>query len=345
MNLKDFDYELPPKAIAKYPADRREDARLLILPRASGSVSHRTIRELPDILRAGDLLVVNDTKVQPWRLFGNRPSGGKIEILLIRDEGEGAFQAMVSANRPLPEGETIQFPGGRFAALGPAGNLRRLQFSDPTSLPAWLEETGEMPIPPYLHRRAEPLDRERYQTIFANSPGAVAAPTAGLHLTDELIEKMKAKGIDIVSLTLHVGPGTFRPVKSDNIENHDMDAEAYILTAGTAERIENTRRRGSRIIAVGTTVVRVLETIAQETRIKGGGNLIQESAGETRLFLRPGHTFRAVDALLTNFHLPRSTLLMLVAAFSDKDRILNTYREAQESGYRFYSYGDAMLIE
>ncbi len=345
MNLSDFDYELPPEAIAKYPAERREDARLLILPRSSGPAEHRTIRDLPGILRAGDLLVVNDTKVQPWRFFGRRPSGGKVEILLVRDEGGGAFQAMVTANRPLPEGETILFPEGRQAALGPVGTLRRLHFSEPAGLSSWLEEAGEIPIPPYLSRRAEPLDRDRYQTVFAASPGAVAAPTAGLHLTGELIENLKVKGIETVALTLHVGPGTFRPVKSERIEDHDMDAEAYALSAKAAGRIGQARRSGGRIVAVGTTVVRVLETIALESESKGEKNLIRESAGETRLFIRPGHTFRSVDAMLTNFHLPRSTLLMLVAAFSGRDRILKAYREAQAAGYRFYSYGDAMLLE
>ncbi len=345
MNLKDFDYELPSEAIARYPAGRREDARLLILPREAGHARHRFIRDLPNVLQAGDLLVVNDTKVRPWRLFGMRPSGGKVEVLLVKDEGGGAFQAMVTANRPLPEGEKIQFPAGRDAALGPPGNFRRLQFSDPVDLPSWLEGAGEMPIPPYLRRRAEPLDRDRYQTVFARSPGAVAAPTAGLHLTGELIQNLKTKGIDLVSLTLHVGPGTFQPVKSERIEDHDMDPESYILPAETAARIEETRRGGGRIVAVGTTVVRVLETAALESEEKGEKNLIRESAGETRLFIRPGHTFRSVDALLTNFHLPRSTLLMLVATFSQKDRILGAYRQAREAGYRFYSYGDAMLLE
>jgi S-adenosylmethionine:tRNA ribosyltransferase-isomerase len=202
-----------------------------------------------------------------------------------------------------------------------------------------------MPIPPYLDRRAEPIDRERYQTVYACAPGAVAAPTAGLHLTEPLIQQMKERGTDLVSLTLHVGPGTFRPVKSERIADHHMDEEAYDISAETAERIEETRHQGGRIVAVGTTVVRVLESVAQKSEESGEKDLIRKSTGTTRLFIRPGHRFRSVDVLLTNFHLPRSTLLMLVAAFSERDRVLGVYREAQMAGYRFYSYGDAMLIQ
>ncbi len=345
MDIRDFRYDLPPGAIARYPTEKREDARLMILPRAGGSLRHRAIRDLPDILGRGDLLVVNDTRVVPWRLIGHREAGGKVEVLLIRREAEGVYRAMVSANRPLPEGERLRFKGGREAELGPPGAERLFRFLEPEGVSAWIEKSGELPIPPYLERRAEPVDSERYQTVFAAKPGAIAAPTAGLHFTDELIGKIESKGAGLVSLTLHVGPGTFRPVKTDRIEDHEMDPEAYILPAETAERIEEARRAGGRIVAVGTTVVRVLEAVAMASREKSGGKLIRESAGETRLYIRPGHEFRAVDALLTNFHLPGSTLLILVAAFAGRERILEAYEAAREAGYRFYSYGDAMLIE
>ena len=343
MNLKDFDYNLPPDAIARYPAERREDSRLLALPLAGGPLRHLGISDLPSELRAGDLLVLNDTRVVPWRLFGRRASvggtpGGKVEMLLVRKEGEGIYRAMVSANRSLPGGERILLEGGREATLGPPGIERTIKFSDPETLADWIEREGELPIPPYLNRRAEPLDRERYQTLFARAPGAIAAPTAGLHFGERLIEALKVEGIGMAFVTLHVGPGTFRPVKTDNIENHEMDSESYILPEETVKRIEETKKNGGRVIAVGTTVVRVLETAAENT------SPLRAMAGETRLFIRPGHTFRVIDGLLTNFHLPRSTLLMLVAALAGRNRILEAYEEACDKNYRFYSYGDAMLL-
>jgi S-adenosylmethionine:tRNA ribosyltransferase-isomerase len=344
MDIQDFRYDLPPGAIARYPAEKREDARLMILPRAGGALRHSAIRELPDVLGPGDLLIVNDTRVVPWRLIGQRPTGGKVEVLLIRREAEGLYRAMVSANHPLPEGERVRFKGGREAELGPPGAERLIRFLEAEGVSGWIEKSGELPIPPYLERRAEPVDTERYQTVFAAKPGAIAAPTAGLHFTDELIKKIESRGAGFASLTLHVGPGTFRPVKTNLIENHEMDSETYFFPAETAGRIEGTRRAGGRIVAVGTTVVRVLETAARESEENGWEEVVRASAGETRLFIRPGHEFRAVDALLTNFHLPGSTLLILVAAFAGRERILEAYEAAREAGYRFYSYGDAMLI-
>ncbi|MDP6364706.1 MAG: tRNA preQ1(34) S-adenosylmethionine ribosyltransferase-isomerase QueA [Nitrospinota bacterium] len=342
MNLKDFLYELPREAIARYPAEQREDSRLMVVPRRGGPHRHSAIRQLPDELRSGDLLVVNDTRVLPWRLFGNRLSGGKVEILLVREEAEGLYRAMVSANRPLPEGEQIRFWGGLEATLGPPGHERALHFSDAANLSEWLEKEGELPIPPYLNRREESVDRERYQTVFARNPGAIAAPTAGLHFSAALNRELESIGVGFASLTLHVGPGTFRPVKSERIEKHEMDSEAYFLSAKAASKIEKTRRAGGRVIAVGTTVVRVLETVAKER--EGDETWAGEATGETRLFILPGHSFRLVDGLLTNFHLPGSTLLMLVAAFAGRERILEAYRLARDASYRFYSYGDAMLI-
>ena len=301
MNLKDFLYELPREAIARYPAEQREDSRLMVVPRRGGPHRHSAIRQLPDELRSGDLLVVNDTRVLPWRLFGNRLSGGKVEILLVREEAEGLYRAMVSANRPLPEGEQIRFWGGLEATLGPPGHERALHFSDAANLSEWLEKEGELPIPPYLNRREESVDRERYQTVFARNPGAIAAPTAGLHFSAALNRELESIGVGFASLTLHVGPGTFRPVKSERIEKHEMDSEAYFLSAKAASKIEKTRRAGGRVIAVGTTVVRVLETVAKER--EGDETWAGEATGETRLFILPGHSFRLVDGLLTNFHL------------------------------------------
>lgn len=314
----------------------------MVVPRRGGPHRHSAIRQLPDELRSGDLLVVNDTRVLPWRLFGNRLSGGKVEILLVREEAEGLYRAMVSANRPLPEGEQIRFWGGLEATLGPPGHERALHFSDAANLSEWLEKEGELPIPPYLNRREESVDRERYQTVFARNPGAIAAPTAGLHFSAALNRELESIGVGFASLTLHVGPGTFRPVKSERIEKHEMDSEAYFLSAKAASKIEKTRRAGGRVIAVGTTVVRVLETVAKER--EGDETWAGEATGETRLFILPGHSFRLVDGLLTNFHLPGSTLLMLVAAFAGRERILEAYRLARDASYRFYSYGDAMLI-
>lgn len=344
MKPGDFDYELPPGAIARYPAPAREDARLLLLPRIDGPPAHHTVRDLPRLLRPGDLLVLNDTRVMPWRLMGRRATGGKVEALLIEREGEGAFRAMVSANRPLPGGERVLFPEGREACLGPPGRERRLSFTSADGLEEWIGRRGEMPIPPYLGRPAEPLDRERYQTVYARVPGAAAAPTAGLHLSEGLLAELAAAGVDRAHLTLHVGPGTFRPVKAARIEDHELEPEACCIPPETVRRIEEARRRGGRLVAVGTTVVRALEWAALEAEKEGGGASLRGGAGRAALFIRPGHRFRIVDALLTNFHLPRSTLLMLVCAFAGRERALAAYGEARRAGYRFYSYGDATLI-
>ena len=343
MDLQDFNYDLPKEAIARYPANRRTDSRLMVLPRYQGPFHHKTIRDLPEELKPGDLLVVNDTKVQSWRLFGKRTSGGKVEVLLLREDSPGVYQAMISSNHPLPEGERIRFQNGMDAVLGAPGLERQIRFLNVESFYEWLELEGELPIPPYLGRRAETIDYDRYQTVFARVPGAVAAPTAGLHFDDGLISKLKSKGVNLAPLTLHVGPGTFRPVKQIRVENHKIDAETYILPQETANRIEETRRNGGRVIAVGTTVVRVLESVAMPPAdgLKSTGCKL---AGETSLFIRPGHTFRAIDGIVTNFHLPFSTLLILVAAFAGRKRILKAYRAARDADYRFYSYGDAMFI-
>ena len=342
MKLDDFDYHLPKNLIARYPPPNREDARLLHLPRENEALAHLQVTDLPRYLSPGDLLVINDTKVNPWRIHGRRESGGRVEVLLLKQLAPGKFRAMARANRPLPEGETIVFDEAHRATLGAQGLERELEFSSPDGLLEWLESFGEMPIPPYLGRSAEALDKERYQTVFARNPGAVAAPTAGLHLSEKMLEEVSAAGARIVRLTLHVGAGTFRPVQAENIEEHEMDAESYILTEETVASIHETRVGGGRILAVGTTVVRALESAHIEATAHG--RTLEAGEFSTRLFIRPGFRFQAVDMMLTNFHLPRSTLLMLVAAFAGREKILSAYAQAIDAGYRFYSYGDAMLI-
>jgi S-adenosylmethionine:tRNA ribosyltransferase-isomerase len=353
VRLSDFDYELPPELIAQAPAASRDEARLLVHHKAEGTSEHRRVRDLPVLLRRGDLLVLNDTRVLPARLFARRASGGRVELLLTEpDPGQaGTWRALAHPARRLHAGERLALEGGPqrvhmlARARAPDGSLApewQLAFEDEhgEALPAEavLEELGQVPLPPYVTRAAAELDRERYQTVYARQLGAVAAPTAGLHFTPELLEHLEQGGIARATLTLHVGPGTFRPVKCAEIEQHRMHAERFELPAGTARAVNATRAAGGRVVAVGTTVVRALESSV------GADGQVLASAGRTDLFLYPGCRFRAVDALLTNFHLPRSTLLMLVCAFAGRERVLELYRLAVEQRYRFYSYGDALLV-
>ena len=342
MKLDDFDYHLPKNLIARYPPPNREDARLLHLSREGEALAHLRVTDLPRHLRPGDLLVINDTKVNPWRIHGRRESGGRVEVLLLKQLSPGKFRAMAHANRPLPEGERIVFDEAHRATLGSQGLERELEFSSPDGLLEWLDSFGEMPVPPYLGRCAEAVDKERYQTVFARNPGAVAAPTAGLHLSETLLEEVSAAGARIARLTLHVGAGTFRPVQAENVEEHEMEAESYVLTEEAIASIQDAKASGGRILAVGTTVVRALESAYIETAARG--RTLQAGESSTRLFIRPGFKFHVVDMMLTNFHLPRSTLLMLVAAFAGREKILSAYAQAIEEKYRFYSYGDAMLM-
>ncbi len=343
MKLDDFDYHLPRNLIARYPPPNREDARMLHLSREGDALAHLQVIDLPRYLSPGDLVVINDTKVNPWRIHGRRKSGGRVEVLLLKQLSPGKFRAMAHANRPLPEGEEMVFDEAHRATLGPQGLERELEFASPDGLAEWLESFGEMPIPPYLERCAEEIDKERYQTVFARNPGAVAAPTAGLHLSETILKDISAAGARIARLTLHVGAGTFRPVQTENVEEHKMDAESYILDDEAVATIHDTRAGGGRILAVGTTVVRALEAAYIEAAARG--QKLQAGEFSTRLFIRPGFRFQAVDMMLTNFHLPRSTLLMLVSAFAGREKILSAYAQAIEAGYRFYSYGDAMLID
>jgi S-adenosylmethionine:tRNA ribosyltransferase-isomerase len=352
VRTSDFDYVLPPERIAQRPLERREDSRLMRLIRGSGAREHRRFAELPSLLRRGDLLVVNDTRVLPARFLARRASGGRIEGLFCREIEPGLWEALLKGAGRCRTGEKLSLEGAGEVSLElreRQGGGRCLLAVEPAE-PATnvLERCGATPLPPYIRRprlMSDRDDRRRYQTVYASRPGAVAAPTAGLHFTPELLAALDAAGVERVAVTLHVGPGTFAPVKSDEPACHRMHAEWYELAAPVADRLSAGKAEGRRIIAVGTTSLRVLETVIRE---KGG---LAAASGWTELFVYPPAEFGAVDALLTNFHLPRSTLLMLVAAFCAPGRtdgirvILDAYAEAIRQGYRFYSYGDAMLIE
>lgn len=348
MNVADFDFELPAERIAQYPASRRDESRLLVLDRETGALRHRRFSDLAELLRPGDLLVLNDTRVIPARLVGRKPSGGRVELLLVEPVEPGAsggvWRCLLKASRPPAPGSSIDFGEGcsaRVLERDPIG--WRVQLKVPGGRPEeWLDRIGQAPLPPYIRRNAagpEAADRERYQTVFAQKAGAIAAPTAGLHFTEELLERLRDGGIAHTFLTLHVGPGTFRPVTAERVEDHRMHPERFELPAETARAVAAARSRAGRVVAVGTTVVRTLESCAvEEGRVSPGRE-------RSSIFIYPGFRFRVVDALITNFHLPRSTLLMLVSAFAGRERVLAAYRQAIEAGYRFYSYGDAMLIE
>jgi len=342
VKVSEFDYGLPKELIAKFPAEPRDSSRLLVLDRRTGKLEHRIFREIVNYLEEGDLLVINDTKVIPARLFGNLETGAKVELLLTRQIEPNLWEVMARPARKLKKGKRIVFDGELSAkVIDYAGEGKRIvefQLLGDKSFMEKLEEIGHVPLPPYIEREEREEDREKYQTVFARREGAVAAPTAGLHFTDELIKKLKEKGIIIKPVTLHVGPGTFKPVKVENVEEHRMDYETYFIPEETAEAIRKVKERGKRVVAVGTTVVRTLESASDEK-----GN-VKPGEGTTNLFIYPGYKFKVIDALITNFHLPKSTLLMLVSAFAGKERVLNAYREAVKMGYRFYSYGDAMLI-
>jgi len=336
---RDFDYELPAASIAQEPAPRGE-SRLLVLDR-DGPERHARVRDLPRLLRPGDLLVLNDTRVIPARLFGRRiGGGGRMELLLVERTGEREWNALVKPGKRARPGTAIELAPGLTAEVidKDEEGRYRLRFSEPVE--PHLERLGHVPLPPYIHRPDTPEDRERYQTVYARSPGAIAAPTAGLHFSEELLREIEAAGIAIARVTLHVGIGTFKPVSAERIEEHRMDRERYEIGEEAAATIRRTRELAGRIVAVGTTVVRTLESAA----LAGDGE-VRTGASATELFITPGFRFQVVDALLTNFHLPRSTLLMLISAFAGRERVLAAYEEAIREGYRFYSYGDAMLVE
>ncbi len=335
-----FDYELPAGRIARYPAERRDQSRLLFLNRATDSIEHLSFRDIAERIPAGDALVLNETRVLPARLLGRRMTGGEAEVLLLRALEADVWEALVRPGSKLKAGRRVEvaedFEVEILDVKDDGARIVRLH----TTLPVrtTLEQYGRMPLPPYIDRAVEPSDAERYQTVYARAEGSVAAPTAGLHFTTELLEQLALKGVRIVRVILHVGAGTFRPVEVEDPAQHDMHTEWYEVSPAAAAVLNETRAVGAHVWAVGTTVTRTLETICDEHRVYRAGT------GETNIFIRPGYTFRGVDRLITNFHLPRSTLLMLVAAFAGYERTLHAYRVAIESGYRFYSYGDAMAI-
>jgi len=343
-----FDFDLPPERIAQEPAADRESARLLVLDRASGAVAaHASVRALPDFLRRSDLLVVNNTKVFPARLLGRRdPSGGAVECLLIRRLDADRWEALMHPGQKLHPGARVVFEregvtlGAEVLEQHFHGRRTIRLWSDAGGdIDAVVDAIGHVPLPPYIHRPDDPHDRERYQTVFARARGSVAAPTAGLHLTRGLFDRLAAAGIEQTEITLHVGYGTFKPVRVEQVEEHRVDAEAFDVPADAASAINAAAAAGRRIIAVGTTTTRALETVGGQ----GEGRVVA-GPGTSELFIRPGHRFRVVGGLLTNFHLPKSSLLMLVCAFAGREAVLGAYREAIDRGYRFYSYGDAMLI-
>jgi S-adenosylmethionine:tRNA ribosyltransferase-isomerase len=348
VKTKKLDYYLPPELIAQQPAEIRSASRLLILNRSSSELTDSWFNKLGDFLQVGDCLVLNDTKVIPARFFVRRESGARLEGLLLAEDGQGIWQVMLKGAQRVKTGEQIYIKNKDKSDFCKAEVLQkqddgvfRLKVEAKADLHTVLDQVGFPPLPPYIKRTDDPviaqLDSQRYQTVYAQKPGAVAAPTAGLHFTEELINQLKQTGINFAYLTLHVGTGTFKPITTDNIEEHKIHWEQFNIDERNAGIINQTKQNGGRIIAVGTTSTRVLETVAVDSKIKA-------FAGTTELFIKPGHKFKIVDAMITNFHLPRSTLLALVAAFAGLEKIMAAYKHAITKRYRFYSYGDAMLI-
>jgi S-adenosylmethionine:tRNA ribosyltransferase-isomerase len=338
LKKSDFHYELPPGLIAQAPLPERSASRLLVVPPAPAPFSDLGIRDLPQLLQPGDLLVFNDTRVIPARLFGTKATGGRVEILIERLLPRNEARAQIGASKsPRPGSRIALDAGGQAEVLGRDGEFYRLRFHVPESLEGWLLHAGRLPLPPYIHREPGAADDERYQTVFARETGAVAAPTAGLHFDQALLDALHARGVESGHVTLHVGAGTFQPVRVDELSEHRMHSEWLNVGAALVEQVRRTRANGGRVIAVGTTVVRALESALREGEL-------QPFAGETSIFILPGYRILSVDALLTNFHLPESTLLMLVSAFAGRQRIMAAYEHAIRERYRFFSYGDAMLL-
>lgn len=339
MNKSDFYYDLPEELIAQTPTEKRDVSRLMLLDKRTGETEHRHFYDLPQFLLPGDCLVMNDSRVLPARLFGTRLTGGAVEVLLLRDRGEGVWECLTRPGRKTKTGTRLTFGDGDLTAqvVGEIeGGNRLIKFEYEGIFLETLERLGRVPLPPYIHEELK--DAERYQTVYSREIGSAAAPTAGLHFTNELLKTLEDKGVRLCYVTLHVGLGTFRPVKTERIEDHEMHAEYCIIPSETAEEVNAAKREGRRVIAVGTTSCRTLESRADD------GGTVSEYAGFTNCFIYPGYRFKCIDALITNFHLPESTLIMLVSALAGRENVLNAYSEAIRERYRFFSFGDAMFI-
>lgn len=340
MNVSEFNYNLPEELIAQTPLEKRDESRLMVLNRKEKTIEHKKIKDIIDYLKPGDCLVRNNTKVLPARIYGNKETGAKVEFLLLNNIEGDIWETIVRPGNKLHIGTKVIFGNGKLIAeildIMPGGT-RKVKFTYNGIFNEILDEIGLMPLPPYIHEELK--ENDRYQTVYAKYNGSAAAPTAGLHFTPELLKKIEEKGVKIANVTLHVGIGTFRPVKEEKVENHEMHSEHYYIKKEDAEIINETKKNGGRIIAVGTTSCRVLETVANEN------GMVCETEGDTKIFIYPGYKFKCLDALITNFHLPQSTLLMLVSSLAGKEYIMKAYEEAVKEKYRFFSFGDAMFIQ
>ena len=339
MKVSDFNYDLPERLIAQHPSEKRDESRLMVLNREKQTIEDKVFKDVIDYLNPGDCLVRNNTKVIPARLYGKKETGANVEFLLLKRIHDDTWEVIVRPGRKLLKGAKVIFGDGILEAtiddVLENGN-RLVTFKYEGIFNEILDQIGLMPLPPYIKEKLK--DKDRYQTVYAKYDGSAAAPTAGLHFTEELLEKIRQKGVEIANVTLHVGIGTFRPVKVENVEEHDMHSEHYYIKKEDADKINNAKKNGKRIISVGTTSCRVLESIADES------GFVKETEGDTSIFIYPGYKFKCIDSLITNFHLPESTLVMLVSALAGKDFILKAYKEAVEKEYRFFSFGDAMII-
>ena len=340
MDVSEFNYNLPEELIAQTPLEKRDESRLMVLNRKEKTIEHKTFKDIIDYLQPGDCLVRNNTKVLPARIYGNKETGAKVEFLLLNNLEGDIWETIVRPGNKLHVGTKVIFGNGKLVAeildIMPGGT-RKVKFEYEGIFNEILDEIGLMPLPPYIHEELK--ENDRYQTVYAKYNGSAAAPTAGLHFTQELLKKIEEKGVKIANVTLHVGIGTFRPVKEEKVENHEMHSEHYYIKKEDAEIINETKKNGGRIIAVGTTSCRVLETVADEN------GMVCETEGDTKIFIYPGYKFKCLDALITNFHLPQSTLLMLVSSLAGKEYIMKAYEEAVKEKYRFFSFGDAMFIQ
>ena len=340
MNVSEFNYNLPEELIAQTPLEKRDESRLMVLNRETETIEHRKFKNIIEYLKPGDCLVRNNTKVLPARIYGNKETGAKVEFLLLNNIEGDIWETIVRPGNKLHIGTNVIFGEGKLIAeildIMPGGT-RKVKFTYEGIFNEILDEIGLMPLPPYIHEELK--ENDRYQTVYAKYNGSAAAPTAGLHFTPELLKQIEEKGVKIANVTLHVGIGTFRPVKEEKVENHEMHSEHYYIKKEDAEIINETKKNGGRVIAVGTTSCRVLETVADEN------GMVQETEGDTKIFIYPGYKFKCLDALITNFHLPQSTLLMLVSSLAGKEYIMKAYEEAVKEKYRFFSFGDAMFIQ